>query len=293
MADHYLQFSIQVSGLTAAERNWLRQQLDETLLEAAAAYQAECDELASRPDTEREATHHRARARYLEAGGNGIEPAGLVLLGHYRQHDGVLDVEHAFGHDCHGGECLWLFAEEHGDPEVVAILLQAFAQRFRPTARFGLTWAATCSKPRAGEFSGGGVVIGAERCDWIEAGDWVEQRLAGMTSEACRRQLAELRHCAFDAIQRHLVALADRRLDLDEAGEAVDLGEPGDVNEHTPRIIAIELDSTHTRIQATVYHPVDVNEESWDATELEEHLSAEDAARLLVAVERVIERARS
>ena len=55
MADHYLQFSIQVSGLTAEERNWLSQQLDETLLEAAAAYQVECDELASRPDTEREA----------------------------------------------------------------------------------------------------------------------------------------------------------------------------------------------------------------------------------------------
>ncbi|MEX2389230.1 MAG: hypothetical protein WD534_15235 [Phycisphaeraceae bacterium] len=287
MANDYLQFSIDVPGLTPAERYWLERQLDADLLQAAAIHQSTCDELHALPGAEREAAYHESRARYLQASPDGIEPRDLVLLGHYRQQEDTLGFESLFERDREGEQILLLFAEEQGDVEPVAVLLKAFLERFRPMQQLALTWACTCSKPRPGAFGGGGVIISAERCVWFDAHQWVQERLAGITSEACRRQLAELRRHALRSVASHLHERPGCQLDLDEADEAVDLAEPGETNEHTPRIIAVQLAADGLQLQATVYHPVDVNEETWDATALHEHLSAEDAARLLAAIERI------
>ena len=49
----------------------------------------------------------------------------------------------------------------HGDPTHVAWLVRKFLARFRPDECWSLTFATTCSKPRAGEFGGGAVFVTA------------------------------------------------------------------------------------------------------------------------------------
>ena len=117
--------------------------------------------------------------------------------------------------------------------------------------------------------------------------------IAGMSGRSLRGHLADLRHQSLRSIAHRLRAHPDGRLDLDEAGEAVDLGEPRPHNEHTPRITAVQLDVEGAHLEAVVYHPVDVNEATWTTAELQQHLNAEDAARLLEAVERVVSASRS
>lgn len=46
------------------------------------------------------------------------------------------------------GYCLWIYAEEYGDAQQVALFVQEFLARFRSNEYFTLTWAETCSKPR-------------------------------------------------------------------------------------------------------------------------------------------------
>lgn len=112
--------------------------------------------------------------------------------------------------------------------------------------------------------------------------------ITGMSGRSLRDHLADLRCQTLLSIEHRLRAQPDGRIDLDEAGEAVELGEPRPQNEHTPRITAVQLDAEGAHLEAVVYHPVDVNEEAWTTAELQQHLSAEDAARLLEAVERVV-----
>ena len=60
------------------------------------------------------------------------------------------------------GRHLWFYAEESGSPDNVAWLVQKFLKRFRPDQCWSLTYAATCSKPRVGEFGGGAVFVTAD-----------------------------------------------------------------------------------------------------------------------------------
>jgi hypothetical protein len=64
---------------------------------------------------------------------------------------------------------LWSVAEETGDPECAATLIQAFFAKFRPKDTHTLEWANTCSRPQVGEFGGGACLITA---DWIHFPDW-------------------------------------------------------------------------------------------------------------------------
>ena len=70
---------------------------------------------------------------------------------------------------------LWLHSEENFNLEGVANLIQHFLKNFRPKHCFALTWAATCSRPRVGEFSGGGVFITAEKQKWHSAYDFISK----------------------------------------------------------------------------------------------------------------------
>jgi hypothetical protein len=58
--------------------------------------------------------------------------------------------------------CLWFYSEESGHIEHVAAFARAFLACFRPNACWSMTWAATCSKPRTGEFYGGGIFVTAK-----------------------------------------------------------------------------------------------------------------------------------
>jgi hypothetical protein len=78
-----------------------------------------------------------------------------------------------------GSRCLKLYAIEAGDPEAAACFVQEFLLRFRPQASFGLSWCASCSKMRDGEFGGGGVFVTAEHIEAWSSGEWraARQRL--------------------------------------------------------------------------------------------------------------------
>jgi hypothetical protein len=72
--------------------------------------------------------------------------------------------------------CLKLYAIEAGDPEAAACFVQEFLRRFRPQASFGLSWCASCSKMRDGEFGGGAVFVTAERIEAWSSGEWLTER---------------------------------------------------------------------------------------------------------------------
>jgi len=66
---------------------------------------------------------------------------------------------------------IWLYAEECGNPDSVAELIQQFFKERCPGRKHAFTWATTCSKMREDEFSGGGVSITADKLTWLIADD--------------------------------------------------------------------------------------------------------------------------
>ena len=75
-----------------------------------------------------------------------------------------------------GNRCLKLYALEAGDPEAAACFVQEFLRRFRPQASFGLSWCASCSKMRDGEFCGGALFVTAEHIEAWSSGEWLAER---------------------------------------------------------------------------------------------------------------------
>ncbi len=86
------------------------------------------------------------------------------------------EFEFEFFDDSSSGRCLKLFAVEAGDPEAVARLVQEFLCCFRPQASFGLSWCASCSKMRDGEFGGGAIFVTTERIETWSSGEWLAER---------------------------------------------------------------------------------------------------------------------
>jgi hypothetical protein len=79
---------------------------------------------------------------------------------------------------------LWLYSEESGCMEHVAEFVRAFLANFRPKSCWSLTWADTCSNPRIGEFSGGGMFVTATRIRFfmpIDDISWARNRFEKRT----------------------------------------------------------------------------------------------------------------
>lgn len=57
----------------------------------------------------------------------------------------------------------WFYSEESFSIDNLAAVVQAFLMKFEPDEHWTMTWAATCSKPRAGEFGGGAMLVTAKR----------------------------------------------------------------------------------------------------------------------------------
>src|SRR6185295_8666734 len=68
--------------------------------------------------------------------------------------------------------------EDNGNIDQVCHIVQKFLKQFRPNEYWTLTFAATCSKPRAGEFSGGAVFVTAEAIHWDHAAAFIEREKA-------------------------------------------------------------------------------------------------------------------
>lgn len=56
---------------------------------------------------------------------------------------------------------LWVYSEESGSIDNLAVFAQSFLKKFAPEAHFTLEWASSCSKPRLREFGGGAMVVTA------------------------------------------------------------------------------------------------------------------------------------
>jgi hypothetical protein len=70
---------------------------------------------------------------------------------------------------------LYLYAEQSGDPDQVAAVLEEYLKKFNPTGVITFSWATTCSKMRIGEFSGGAAVVTATGTKFLYAQSWAEE----------------------------------------------------------------------------------------------------------------------
>ena len=143
MANNYLQYAVEVTGLTDEEIAWLWQALTWDLSEE----QAKAEAQGADPDT-------------VTPPGWWEEDAECVGLSY------ELDQEHR--------EVL-LYAEEHGNAGCAAELLFAFVTEFRPAAIYTIEWAETCSRMRPGEFGGGACVISHEGIRWHSTSKWASR----------------------------------------------------------------------------------------------------------------------
>ena len=144
MADNYLEFSEILDNLTVEETAWLEQQLDED------------------PET-----------------------GCPVFLADYEDRDP--DDEYCgFAYsfeECGGKRQLWVRAEESGNADHAAHLVQKFLKKFRPHECWSLTYPTTCSKPRVGEFGGGAVFVTADTIQWENAYGFIEDQRAAFEAK--------------------------------------------------------------------------------------------------------------
>ena len=163
MANNYLEFSEVLPHLTDEEQRWLEHQLETVCVFDGREY-AENEV----PDD--------------------LDPDNAEWRG-CRVYRDLDDYDADFGEDAGSqyefrdepgdrGRHLWLYAEETACVERVAHLVRRFLAAFRPRQCWSLTYAATCSKPRVGEFGGGGVFVSADDVFWCDAHQFVEQHLA-------------------------------------------------------------------------------------------------------------------
>jgi len=162
MADNFLSFSEVIPNLAPEEEAWLRKQLEVVYVFGDREY-AE-DELPAELDAA-DADWSGCRAwRDLED---------------YDPDDGeTVGFQYAF-HEDHDtpdgwGRHLWVYTEEWGSPGRAAHLVRKFLKDFRPDQCWMLTYALTCSKPRAGEFGGGGIFVTASEIKCQDSRDFVE-----------------------------------------------------------------------------------------------------------------------
>ena len=153
MANNYLQFSEVIKELTEPEEKWLKEQLQET----------------------KNATVDAADDEDSTSGSQSY-----AFLRDKPEYDAADCDSLGFDYDFHDdddmvnwGHHLWVYAEECGNADNVAWLVQKFLKKFRPKDCWGMTYAVTCSKMRVDEFGGGAVFVTADRVRWNDCYDFI------------------------------------------------------------------------------------------------------------------------
>ena len=54
---------------------------------------------------------------------------------------------------------IWVYAETHGEPDLLAILVATFQSEYQLTTPWILSWAHSCSRPVLDSFSGGAICV--------------------------------------------------------------------------------------------------------------------------------------
>lgn len=143
MADYFTQFSEIVPRLTAQEETWLKGKLE------------------------------------IIEGPEGLDQSRIA--GELEGYCGCVVCQCEFCDSCDPeiGRHAWLYAECSAELELVGLVMQQFLKQFRPNECWSLTYAATCSKPRVGEFGGGALFVTATEIKWQNSYDFItEQRAA-------------------------------------------------------------------------------------------------------------------
>jgi len=152
MAESYLEFSQVLPHLSAEEAQWLQDQLEVVHVIDGTEYTE--DNLPENTD------------------GAWIGCRAYRDLEDYDgQYGGDVGFEYALHEDDDEdwGHHLWLYSQDHAYLDRVAHLVQKFLRTFRPGDCWSLTYSATCSKPRVGEFGGGAVFVTASDVKWLDA----------------------------------------------------------------------------------------------------------------------------
>ena len=140
MADNYQLFSEVVSGITAKQRTWIERVLG-------------CK--SDQPDQ---------TTAILQDAGFDVDAIDV---------DDWPDFQWEF---IEGGSALWLQGDEYGNINHVGEFVRALLAKFSPDQCWSLTWAETCSRPRIGEFGGGGLFVTAKEVTVVNATDCVSQQ---------------------------------------------------------------------------------------------------------------------
>jgi len=91
---------------------------------------------------------------------------------------GVEEVEDWPGFSCDVSDTeAWFHVEESGNPDNVAKLVQEYLKKFHPDYCWGMEFAYTCSRPKAGEFGGGAVFVTADAVEWVNTGYWLSEQI--------------------------------------------------------------------------------------------------------------------
>ncbi len=157
MANNYVQFSEVIPRLRPDEEQWLRHQLEIVSVFDGQEYSNEQEPEDNDPDG---AEFRGCRAfRDMEDYDSSEEDAGFC----YEFSTDEPDEPDGWGRH------LWIYADECGDLDRIAHLLQKFLKQFRPGECWALTYSETCSKPRVGEFGGGAMFVTAGDIKWQNA----------------------------------------------------------------------------------------------------------------------------
>jgi hypothetical protein len=176
LADNYLQFSEVIPNLMAPEEEWLKRQLEGIAVVDGVEYPYElgdCQVAVGDGDktVPVDAAEFAGSRAYRDMKDYDFDVHGDSIGFEYRFDN---DSSPPDGHGRH----MWIYADEGSEPALVAHLVQKFLRQFRPRDCWSLTYSASCSKARVGEFSGGAVFVTAARIKWQNSYQFVEQQRA-------------------------------------------------------------------------------------------------------------------
>jgi hypothetical protein len=174
VANYYTQFSEVIPQLTVDEERWLKHQLEIVYVFNGREYCKREVPEGTNPD---DAQFIGCRAfRDLEDYDSSVEDAGF-------SYQFETDEDRPGG----WGRHLWICADECGELDWIAHLVQKFLKQFRPNKCWALTYSETCSKPRVGEFGGGAMFITAEDIKWQSAYGFIGTERAGFERQKAQR----------------------------------------------------------------------------------------------------------
>lgn len=154
MANSYVMFSVQVSDITEAEREWIEKN---------------------------EMGFYDQFDVYPDEWTDDVD----VAADDFCQRWELDDSEDWPGFTCEFSRerIAVLYSEDSGNVENVAKFLQAFLRKFRPDQAISLEAAYTCSKMRPGEFGGCAAFITADGIEWNSTMHWLEEKRAEFKKE--------------------------------------------------------------------------------------------------------------